>query len=135
MKNDPVPMGLYSAMKQIDPTLPDLDSVKEVVTASPDETDVAPIMEQKDIKKFETSQMGMAEFEAQVTLALKTGHHWLEVPKETLLMVCAGEYPTEHYICYKGLKVAAEGTAKDCMAKEKTTAHERVFPKDTFKVR
>lgn len=115
--------------------LPDLEAVKEIASFAPGEDDIAPILQQKDIKALESAQMGMAEFEAQVTLALKTGHQWLEVPKEVLMMVCAGEYPAEHYICYKGLKVAAEGMAKECMAKEKVTSHEKVFPADKFKVR
>jgi hypothetical protein len=94
---------LSKASKKGKSDLPDLDAVKEVSVVTPE--DIAPILEQKDIKKFEAAQMGMAEFEAQVQLALKTGHHWLEVPKEVLVMVCGGEYPDTHYICYKGLKV------------------------------
>jgi hypothetical protein len=123
---------LSKASKKGKSDLPDLDAVKEVSVVTPE--DIAPILEQKDIKKFEAAQMGMAEFEAQVQLALKTGHHWLEVPKEVLVMVCGGEYPDTHYICYKGLKVASEGTAKSIMAHERINQNEKLFPKDTGRV-
>lgn len=89
--------------------------------------------EAKTVDEFKEKQMSITELEAQVQLAKMSGFKWLEVPKETLIMINRGQYPDTHYICYKDIKVAADGMAKQCQATERVTAHETIFPNQRAK--